>query len=640
MAAIDTLLEQVADASLRERLREEINRLTQNKKFGLVFEEHMPECTPLYGVPVKRGGTVAKKANKISETYTVIKVNKDTALCRSKITGETEEIAKDELVTVSEFGEAIFPCLTPIDRVENAPDSDLWHTLIEADNYHALQLLEYLYAGKVDCIYIDPPYNLGGDFVYNDDYVGKEDQYRHSKWLSFMKKRLKIAFRLLSTRGVILISINENEYANLKLLCDEIFTAGNYQATFIWKNRQRADSRNKNMISTDHEYILAYGKTESFSFLGEEKDISKYSNPDNDPRGPWASIDLSGLADANRRPNLHYNIVNPETGIEYPPNPNRGWSKSRDTISRMIAEGRILWPATPKGRPREKKFLRDLLSERTGFSSILDSNYVGYTTDGTKVLNSIFEGKAFNFPKSVKLLKTLLGQFPSKQCLILDFFAGSGTTLHAVNLLNAEDGGHRRCIMVTNNEVSADEAKTLAKHGYKPGDEEWEKLGIARYVTWPRTVCSIEGHDVNGNPLKGNYIGSDMPMADGFKANCEYFKLDFLDRSRVSLGTQFCEILPLLWLKSGAIGKRPEVTEEPQMLVLPENRFAVLVEEAAFAEFARQVEEGGNIDTVYFVTNSEAAFHEMSANIGVKNTHQLYREYIDNFVIGARRDAK
>ena len=161
MAAIDKLLEQVADASLRERLREEINRLTQNKKFGLVFEEHMPECTPLYGVPVKRGGTVAKKANKISETYTVIKVNKDTALCRSKVSGETEEITKDELVTVSEFGEAIFPCLTPIDRVENAPDSDLWHTLIEADNYHALQLLEYLYAGKVDCIYIDPPYNTG-----------------------------------------------------------------------------------------------------------------------------------------------------------------------------------------------------------------------------------------------------------------------------------------------------------------------------------------------------------------------------------------------------------------------------------------------------------------------------------------------
>ena len=128
MAAIDTLLEQIADASLRERLRVEINRLTQNKKFGLVFEEHMPECTLLYGVPVKRGGTVAKKANKISETYTVIKVNKDTALCRSKVSGETEEITKEELVTVSEFGEAIFPCLMPIDRVENAPDSDLWHT--------------------------------------------------------------------------------------------------------------------------------------------------------------------------------------------------------------------------------------------------------------------------------------------------------------------------------------------------------------------------------------------------------------------------------------------------------------------------------------------------------------------------------
>lgn len=306
MARIHELLEQVKDPILRKRLTDEIENLTRNKKFGLVFEDHDVERTPLYGVNVRSGMPVVKKAGKIDEVWDVLRVEDGQALCRRTTTGETETIAIDELVAVAQFGDPIFPMLQPIDSIQNAPDSSLWHTLIEADNYHALQLLEYLYAGKVDCIYIDPPYNLGGDFVYNDNYVGKDDQFRHSKWLSFIKKRLVLARRLLSPDGAILISINDTEYAHLKMLCDDIFAADNYQATLIWRNRQRADSRNKNMISTDHEYILVYGRTDKVSFVGEEKDVSKYSNPDNDPRGPWASIDLSGLADATRRPNLHY----------------------------------------------------------------------------------------------------------------------------------------------------------------------------------------------------------------------------------------------------------------------------------------------------------------------------------------------
>ena len=640
MAKINELLEQVEDKALRARLQEEFDRLSKTKKFGLVFEDHIPECTPLYGIGIKIGSNVAKKAGQIKEVYTVVSIDGIVAKCYHKPTKETVEIPLEELVPVAQFGEPIFPMLQPIDSIQNAPDSSLWHTLIEADNYHALQLLEYLYAGQVDCIYIDPPYNLGGDFVYNDNYVSKDDQYRHSKWLSFMQKRLLIARQLLSPEGVILISINDTEYAHLKMLCDDIFSDNCYQATLIWKNRQRADSRNKNMISTDHEYILVYGRTENISFVGEEKDISKDSHPDNDPRGPWASIDLSGLADATRRPNLHYSIVNPSTGIAYPPNPNRGWSKSRETVTRMIEENRILWPSSTTGRPREKKFLRDLLSERTGFSSVLDCDAVGYTTDGTKALNSIFVGKAFNFPKSIKLIKTLIAQIPKKDCLVIDFFAGSGTTLHAVNLLNAEDSGNRRCIMVTNNEVSLEAARSLTGKGYHPGDPEWEKQGVARYVTWPRTVCSIKGQDMKGNPLKGNYqtTSRSFAMSDGFAANAEYFKLGFLDRDRVSLGQQFKEILPLLWLKAGAVGKRPEVEEaEPDMLILPENGFAVLVDETMYAAFLQQIKQYQEIKMIFFVTDSEEAFREMSAGVTGCETFQLYRDYIDNFVLGSRR---
>jgi adenine-specific DNA-methyltransferase len=204
--------------------------------------------------------------------------------------------------------------------------------------------------------------------------------------------------------------------------------------------------------------------------------------------------------------------------------------------------------------------------------------------------------------------------------------------------LNAEDGGNRRCILVTNNEVSEAEAKEMRAVGIKPGDDGWEKLGIARYVTWPRTVCSIEGHDVNGNPLKGNYIGSDIPMADGFKANAAFFKLGFLDKNRVSLGMQFKEMLPTLWMKAGAIGPCPEIKANvPDMLVLPENKFAVLTDEKHYMDFIKKIEDHPEIKTIYFVTNSDSGYKDMIAGLEDKDTYQLYRDYLDNFRINSVR---
>ena len=362
--------------------------------------------------------------------------------------------------------------------------------LIEGDNLASLKLLEKTHRGKIDLIYIDPPYNTGNkDFVYDDSFVDKTDSFCHSKWLSFMETRLKISRKLLSQKGGIFISINDGEYANLKLLCDNIFGQDNYQATLIWKSRQRADSRNVNMLSTDHEYILIYSQSGDFSLVGRKKDTSKYTNPDNDPRGPWASIDLSGLANAAARPNLHYDIINPATGISYPPNPNRGWSKSRDTVAKMIAENRILWPSSPEGRPREKKFLKDLLSDRTGFSSVLNSEEVGFTTDGTRALTGILGNRVFSFPKSVNLIKTIIEQCPEKSCTILDFFAGSGTTGHATMKLNIEDGGKRKFILCTNNENN-----------------------ICRDVTYERIkrVIDKEGYEASLKYYKVDYV----PISD------------------------------------------------------------------------------------------------------------------------------
>ncbi|MFU9935865.1 DNA methyltransferase [Fannyhessea vaginae] len=261
--------------------------------------------------------------------------------------------------------------------------------------------------------------------------------------------------------------------------------------------------------------------------------------------------------------------------------------------------------------------------------------------NGSNLLNKIFGSKLFSFPKSLYAVHDTIRFFVANKpnALILDFFAGSGTTLHAVNLLNAEDGGHRRCIMVTNNEVSDEEAKKLKKDGFKPGDPEWERLGIAHYVTWPRTVCSIKGEDINGNPLKGTYLDSERAMADGFKANAAFFKLGFLDKNAVALGRQFKELLPVLWMKTGCVGLCPKLEEEslPSMLILPQNAFAVLIDEHTFPEFMAKVNDEDRIKQVFIVTDSTSGYREMISHLSIKKSYQLYRDYLDNFRINTGR---
>lgn len=233
MAAINDLISQIQDETLRNRIQEEVSKMAKQKKFGLVFEEHMPESTPLYDMPIKRGCNVMLRDSKDDKAiYVVLKVEGDTAVCvkpEQKDGAVTFELK--DIVRVAEFGESIYPYLKPLDSVCNAPNSSLWHTLIEADNYHALQLLEYLYAGKVDCIYIDPPYNTGAkDWKYNNDYVDGNDAYRHSKWLSFMQRRLKLAKKLLNPKdSVLIVTIDEKEYLHLGCLLEEMFPEANMQ---------------------------------------------------------------------------------------------------------------------------------------------------------------------------------------------------------------------------------------------------------------------------------------------------------------------------------------------------------------------------------------------------------------------------
>lgn len=696
MAVINDLVNQIEDKALRERIAAEVDRLTKQKKFGLVFEEHLPECTPLYDVPVKRGSTVARRSGPMNVVYRVLKIADGVATCMLKNGGEPEQIAVDELVSVAEFGDPIYPQLIPMDTVENAPDSDLWHTLIQADNYHALQLLEYLYAGKVDCIYIDPPYNTGArDWKYNNDYVDSSDAYRHSKWLSMMEKRLKIAKRLLNPNdSVLIVTIDEKEYLHLGCLLEEMFPEANVQ--MITSVISRNGTSRENEFSRVEEYLFicrlgSMGVTRTNDNMlssGEDGVISRIwfnfmrtSTPRSKTKGQFFPIYIDPqekkvveIGDA-LPPNQSSSSVHPRDGLVavFPVKDDDSeatWGAVPSTTKELLELGFLRVGTYDKktnrwniqyvrqgDQKRIEKGEISVLGKASDGSLLLEhidaTQRIVYpktvwnrkthdaTEHGTRFLKQIFPNGRFSYPKSIYAVADSLRFFVANKphALIVDFFAGSGTTLHAVNLLNAEDGGHRRCIMVTNNEVSDDEAKALSSQGHQPGDPEWEQLGIAQYVTWPRTVCSIEGHDINGTPLKGNYLGSDLPMAGGFKTNAAFFKLGFLDKTAVALGKQFKELLPILWMKAGAVGKCPELTEDelPPMLILPKNRFAVLMDEKEYLAFLAALDEHPDIDTVFIVTDSEAGYRDMIAGLDDKTTYQLYRDYLDNFRINSVR---
>ena len=371
--------------------------------------------------------------------------------------------------------------------VAESKDWDTTENLyIEGDNLEVLKLLQESYLGKVKMIYIDPPYNTGNDFIYADDFMRSqeeeneqmgmydEDENRlfrntdtngrfHSDWCSMIYSRLMLARNLLSNDGFIFISIGEEEIENMYAICNEVYGKSRHLGTFIWKRRQMVDSRSKTGVSEDHEYLLCYAKSASQKIRGAKADMGKYSNPDNDPRGDWMSADMTGLATASQRPNLHYEFSNPETGITYAC-PPLGWRYDRKHMEDLIQNGEVIWPSSPSGRPRRKKFAKDLQSEYTGLSTILDTVY---NTQATRELKMLFDGEDFfDFPKPTDYLKLIIQQGAPEGGIILDFFSGSATTAHAVMQLNAEDGGHRKFIMVQLPE-KCDEASEAYKAGYK-----------------------------------------------------------------------------------------------------------------------------------------------------------------------------
>lgn len=375
--------------------------------------------------------------------------------------------------------------LVHCDGALSAGDPDAGNLLVQGDNLEALKALLPYYGGQVKCVYIDPPYNTGNEgWVYNDNtnspeirawlgkVVGKEseDLSRHDKWLCMMYPRLRLLRDFLRDDRVIFVSIDDVAVHYLRILMDAIFKESNFIGQLIWKSRQNKDNRNITGVSNDHEYVLAYGNR----LRGEQRNVSQYRNPDDDPRGPWASGNMVGIATKSARPNLHYDLINPATGINYGC-PAMGWRYDRSRMARMIEEGRVLWPSSPDGRPRAKNFLNELREEFTGFSSIIGEGV--FTRNGTKAIDDIFGARKFDFAKPPELVAQLISQVAEDGDLVMDSFGGSGTTGHAVLDLNKQDEGNRRFILVEMDEniagsITAERLRRVICGFNKGGDPE------------------------------------------------------------------------------------------------------------------------------------------------------------------------
>jgi adenine-specific DNA-methyltransferase len=468
-----------------ERLKIDYEKLAQKHvKYGLVWEDHdeevVKECQDKLPVLQEISARFVQGAVKQIAPKTDVQLN----LFEAKNDQDSEDI---------------------INLAPAIPTENINHILIEGDNYHALSVLNYTHKGKIDVIYIDPPYNTGNnDFIYNDRFVDKNDSFRHSKWISFMEKRLKLAKDLLKETGVIFISIDDNEVANLRLLCNRVLGKDNFIGKLIWRKKEGGGQTDKYFV-TEHEYVLVYQCTDMFLWFDNKIEISlKGFNKTDENEEKFKTIKLEkwgSSAKREDRPTMHFPIESPNGNSIYPiaPDGTDGrWRVGETRMDYLIENNLIYWEN--KGHrevPYEKVYYSNELMKNIKSRSILYD--IANTGDGTNQLKKIFREKdIFQNPKPLELIDFLLRNSVKNLggFTILDFFAGSGTTAHAVMQINAEDGGNRQCILVTNNENK-----------------------ICEEVTYERCKRVIEGYtNLKGEPIQG---------LEG--NNLRYFKTDFVD---------------------------------------------------------------------------------------------------------------
>lgn len=655
---IEVLLSRVEDAGVREQLRRAIGDATEHRPLGLVFEEHMPEAIRIPEARVRRGSTVQFRDERDSHVWDVRRVRDGKAsLSRRDADGsivKDEDVDVTDLVVARRLGDPVYPGLTPLGTIDRGGDKP-HHIVIEGENFHALQALEYTHKGEVDLIYIDPPYNTGsGDWIYNDRYVGDADSYRHSKWLSFMHRRLALARQLLTTTGVIIVAIGDDEHHRLRMLMDQVFGDQNFVSNIVWQGGRKNDSR---YVSNGADYMLIYARdTEVLSQLGVRWREEKFGIDLATARASELLAENEGDASAATKAYRQWlkksgldegvtrfksieggtgRIFNDDIPLSWPGGggprydvlhpttrravtvPSAGWRYSDPAVMQdLIDSGQIAFGPDEKKVPRRKAYLDE--------NRVQVANSVFYVNRlaSSKYLEDVLGNRDFPFPKDVDVVARWvnIATANNPDAVILDFFAGTGTTAEAVMRLNAVDGGRRQSILVTNNELSEKTAKKLAKAGVERGSAEWEAEGVFEKVTRPRIETVVTGSRPDGSEF-----------STGLDENVSFFKLEYLDRDSVEAGAAFTRVAELLWAKAGGIG--PVITERSGTHAATDH-YAVCFDADRFAAFVDEVNTRETIRVAYVVASSEVTFGTVKRALreDVVSVH-LYENYLSNFEI-------
>lgn len=666
-SSLERYLAEIADPLLRENLAREIGSL--KREFGLVFERHHPEGIRLPKHAVKRGSkvvvsTVNGKPNKDSVFYRVHRLNRDESTALLVDAEGNEAIHPIANLTVAkEFGDVMYPGLRKLSEIRRGEPEAPVHAIINGENYHALEALQYTHVGTIDLIYIDPPYNTGNaDWKYNDRYIDSKDGYRHSKWLSFMEKRLLIAKSLLKPTGVLVMAIGDDEHHRLRMLADDILGEKNFISNVVWQGGRKNDSR---YISNGTDYMLVYARDEEsmraadirwrekkpgveevltagdeawqasggdewaahelmkkwFKALPKDHPAQLMSrNAYFLPDGRLASDDnITWPGGGGPR----YDVLHPKTGLPVPV-PPRGWRSQQAKMQQDIADGLIIFREDHTKPIRLKRPLGDTQGQ------VVLSVFDRQRTHSGRHLESVLGDKRFPFPKDHEVLMRWLRLMAPKDAVILDFFGGSGTTAEAVVRLNAEDGGARQAILVTNNELSKADDTKLRKGGHAPGDEEYEALGVFHHVTKPRLETVVTGIREDGSTY-----------SDGLDANIAFFELTYLDEPDIVRGAAFNDLAGLFWLKAGGIGETVELTDGAKAdgyAISESGRTAVLFTPGRAQSLAEKLAATEHtISHLFIVTDSEAQGDEAATHFpGGITVERIYGSYLEAFQVNRK----
>lgn len=711
MSRLNDLLRRLdaADPDLAKDLRREVDALAGRRSFGLNFERHVPEAVELPGRPVRRGDKVrilaprgSKAAYEDERLWRVVAITKDvegarTASLELLAGGEETTALADDLVVVAEFRDPIYPGLVSTGKVERGGDKP-FHTVINAENYHALQTLLFTHRGKVDCIYIDPPYNTGAkDWKYNNDYVEGDDLYRHSKWLAFMERRLLLARDLLNPEdSVLIVTIDEKEYLRLGLLLEQAFPDASI--TMVSSVINSKGVARKGLFARTDEYIFFVQIGDAGPAPLPLSDEWKVVVDKRASSIQWILLNRSGTgARREDRPKLFYpifirntadgpvfhsvgepigeadrsSVAPPEGCIARWPIRSDGsegrWQVAPTALRELIDQGfaRLSrWRGenttieyTPAGeQAKVKQGLFTVTGRKPDGSIIVDDSSYAPTyipgsqwrvyshnasgSGGVGMVRALLHPRTFPFPKSLYAVEDALRFFVSRNpnAVVLDFFAGSGTTAHAVARLNREDQGCRRAILVTNNEVAALDQAALTRIGLRQGDDAWEALGICEHITKPRLRAALTGVTPDGHPVKGSYrYNEEFPIAEGLQENVEFFTLTYEAPLRVSSNREFRKIAPLLWLRAGARGRRIEDVLAGWDVA---EAYGVIADLNQSEQFVKAIAASETVTHAFIVTDEDRLFEAVVRELPERvEPVRLYEAYLRNFEIETGRSA-